>query len=255
MSCPDSPTLLQSYVDGELTGDDKQSLEKHLGTCARCTDAVRLQSRFKAALKSQLAGPRLPSALQQRVSDALDRERSTRPMSVWFSFQRLVPAMGAMAVLVVVFFTARDRISPIIKQALRTHNTEIPLDIVTTNCEEAANWLRQRVGFNVQPPAVARLATCEGGRVVNVADGFGAYLRYRDQQGKRFGVLIVDNDGEAIEAPQRRMLGGKEVRLASDHGTSTAAFQGKGNVWYVVTSDDEASLQTAIEASFSPGHQ
>ena len=253
MSCPDSPTLIQSYVDGELTGDDKQSFEKHLDACAHCTDAVRLQSRFKAALRAQLPGPQLPAALQRQISDALDRERSAESMPGWFSLQRLIPAMGAMAVLVLVFFTARDRISPIIKQALRTHNTEIPLDIVTTNCEEAASWLRQRVGFNVQAPELTRLATCEGGRVVNVADGFGAYLRYKDQHGKRFGVLIVDNEGEAIEAPQRRMVGGKDVRLASDHGTSTAAFQGKGNVWYVVTSDDESSLQTAIEASFNPG--
>ena len=62
---------------------------------------------------------------------------------------------------------------------------------------------------------------------------------------------LQDPRDEAIEAPQRRIVNGREIYVGTGPGVSTAAFQDRG-LGYVVTSDlDEDSLVRLVPALFN----
>ena len=49
MTCADLTASFQAYVDRELTGVDREVVERHLVGCPPCARQVHLQGRFKAA--------------------------------------------------------------------------------------------------------------------------------------------------------------------------------------------------------------
>ena len=86
----------------------------------------------------------------------------------WLTFPRLVPALAALGVLVVVVATVRTRRSFVVEQARRTYQAELPMDVVGPDCGSVASWFRGRVDFPVHAPRMPRQITCQGGRLVNV---------------------------------------------------------------------------------------
>ena len=62
---------------------------------------------------------------------------------------------------------------------------------------------------------------------------------------------MFDPRDEAIDAPDRRYVSGREVYFGTGPGISTAAYHDRG-LGYVVTSDlDEESLTRLVTASFT----
>ena len=64
LSCPQVQALVQSYLDGELTGPDVDKLTAHLHRCRRCGIEADTYRRIKAALS---APP--PPASVERLRD------------------------------------------------------------------------------------------------------------------------------------------------------------------------------------------
>ena len=63
MTCREAEACSQAYVDGELAGIDREAVERHLSGCASCLRRVRLEGRFKAAVRAHLPRPEVPFAL------------------------------------------------------------------------------------------------------------------------------------------------------------------------------------------------
>ena len=90
MNCAEASATVQSYVDGELDGVDRESMERHLVACPTCSGRVRLQTRFRAAVRAHLHRPEVPFALRRRVEEAL----KTQPIAplrwpAWMSLPRM----------------------------------------------------------------------------------------------------------------------------------------------------------------------
>jgi anti-sigma factor RsiW len=250
LNCAEADAVLPAYGDGELAGDGREPLERHLSSCAACTARVRLQSRFKAAVRAHLPRPPVPPALRARVSAALGAREIAPRRWVWASYPRLVPAAVAAVRLVAITGTVRRSQSMVLEQAQRTYQTELPMDVTGTDCQTIASWFRGRVDFPVPAPAVAD-GNCQGGRLVNVRERPAAYIVTRGYGGHRVAYLVFDPRDEAIEAPDRRYVAGREIYFGSGPGVSTAAYRDRG-LGYVVTSDlDEASLTRLVTASFT----
>ena len=79
----------------------------------------------------------------------------------------------------------------------------------------------------------------------------GETIGKRARDGHRVAYLVFDPRDEAIDAPQRRYVHGREVYFGSSPGMVTAAYHDRG-LGYVVTSDqDEESLARLVTASFT----
>jgi len=250
VTCAEADTLLSPYGDGELTGSDRESLERHLGACAGCASRSRLQARFKAAVRAHLPRPPVPQALRVRLGAVLGSREIAPRRWVWATHPRLVPAAVAAVMLIAITGTVRHSQSMVLQQAQRTYQAELPMDITGSDCRSIASWFRGRVDFPVPPPTPAD-GSCQGGRLVNVGERPAAYIVTRGRDGHRVAYLVFDPRDEAIDAPDRRLVNGREIYLGSGPGVTTAAYHDRG-LGYVVTSDlDEDSLTRLVTASFS----
>jgi len=252
MNCAEATATVQAYVDGELDGVDRESIERHLVGCPGCSRRVHVQTRFRAAVRAHLHRPEVPFALRRRIEDALGAQPiAPRRWPTWMSLPRIVPAAAAVFLIVAITGTVRrSHDSMVIEQAATMATTQMPMD-VTGDCGSIASWFRGRLGFPVHAPALGSGANCQGGRLVNVGERPAAYLVYLLSDGHRVTFLVFDPRDQPIESRERRVVNGREVYLGSGPGISTAAYRDRG-LGYVVTADsDEDTLTRLLTASFT----
>jgi anti-sigma factor (TIGR02949 family) len=250
VSCANLSASVQAYVDRELTGFDREAVERHLVSCPSCARQVHLEGRFKAAVRAHLPRPQVPLALKLRVKGALGSQEIAPRRWPWLSYPRLVPAAAAFLLIVGITSTVRQSQSLVLEQAQRSYQAEMPMDITGSDCGSIASWFRGRVDFPVHVPVLGGGTTCAGGRLVNVGERPAAYLLFRVKTGHRVALLVFDPRDQPMEAPDRRIIGGREVWVESGPGISTAAYRDRG-LGYVVTADlDEDALTRLVTTAF-----
>jgi anti-sigma factor (TIGR02949 family) len=252
MNCADATSTVQAYIDGELDGVDRESVERHLVACPGCSRRVHVQTRFRAAVRAHLHRPEVPFALRRRIEDALvSQPIAPRRWPAWMSLPRIVPAAAAVFLIVAITGTVRRSHSMVLEQAERSYHTEMPMDITGSDCGSIASWFRGRLEFPVHAPALGSGATCQGGRLVNVGDRPAAYLVYRVSDGHRVTFLVFDPRDQSIESRDRRVVNGREMYLGTGPGISTVAYRDRG-LGYVVTADyDEDTLTRLLTTAFA----
>jgi anti-sigma factor RsiW len=250
VTCAEVDTCVQTYVDGELAGVDREGVERHLVGCPACAGRVRLEARFKAAVRAHLPRPAVPAALRLRIEQTLASQPIAPLRWPWLSYPRLVPAAAALVLLVAITGTVRQSQSGLLEQAQRSYRAEMPMDITGSDCGSIASWFRGRLDFSMHAPALGGGATCQGGRLVNVGVHPAAYLIYRNPTGHRVAFLVFDPRDQSLEAPTRRVVNGREIYVDAGPGISTATYRDRG-LGYVVTSDiDEDALTRLVTTSF-----
>lgn len=254
MNCVEATATVQAYVDGELDGVDRETVERHLVACSACSRRVNVQTRFRAAVRAHLHRPEVPFALRRRIEEALGSQPiAPRRWPVWMAPSRVVPAAAAVFLIVAITGTVRHQHSVVLEQAERMFSrqpTEMPMDI-TGDCGSVASWFRGKLEFPVHAPALGSGATCQGGRLVNVGERPAAYLVYRVSDGHRVTFLVFDPRDQPIESRERRVVNGREIYLGTGPGISTAAYRDRG-LGYVVTADyDEDTLSQLVTAAFT----
>jgi len=252
MNCADATSTVQAYIDGELDGVDRESVERHLVACPGCSRRVHVQTRFRAAVRAHLHRPEVPFALRRRIEDALvSQPIAPRRWPAWMSLPRIVPAAAAVFLIVAITGTVRRSHSMVLEQAERSYHTEMPMDITGSDCGSIASWFRGRLEFPVHAPALGSGATCQGGRLVNVGERPAAYLVYRVSDGHRVTFLVFDPRDQSIESRDRRVVNGREMYLGTGPGISTVAYRDRG-LGYVVTADyDEDTLTRLLTTAFA----
>jgi mycothiol system anti-sigma-R factor len=254
MNCAEATATVQAYIDGELDGVDRETVERHLVTCTACSRRVNVQTRFRAAVRAHLHRPEVPFALRRRIEESLGSQPiAPRRWPAWMTPSRLVPAAAAVFLIVAITGTVRHQQSVVLEQAKRMflrQPTEMPMDI-TGDCGSIASWFGGKLEFPVHAPALGSGATCQGGRLVNVGERPAAYLVYRVSDGHRVTFLVFDPRDQAIESRERRVVNGREIYLGTGLGISTAAYRDRG-LGYVVTADyDEDTLSQLVTAAFT----
>jgi anti-sigma factor RsiW len=253
LNCADADTVLHAYVDGELAGNDREAYESHLRSCETCTQASRLQARFKAAIRGHLPRPALPAGLRTRIETALAAAPSPRRRWPWQAYPRAFTVGMAAAAAVVLLVTNMQRTvrSPVLEQAVSTFHHDLPLDVLSDSCAKVSDWFRGKVDFAMQPAAERAGTHCQGGRLVNVRDRFGAYVVYQVPAGHRLGVMVFPSDAEPLAGNHQRLLQGRHAFVDTRRGVSTVTFREPGGLDYVFTADlDEDSLANWVETVY-----
>jgi anti-sigma factor (TIGR02949 family) len=253
MTCTEADAIMYAFVDGELSGSDRAAYEAHLLACDACARAARLQARFKAALRGHLPRPEVPEGLRQRIHLAVEAEPPARRQWPWQAYPRVFTAAiaAAAAVVLLVASPRRNPSSPALEQALSTFHHDLPLDVLSQSCAAVTDWFRGKLDFAMPLPAGADMARCQGGRLVNVRDRFGAYVVYQAPAGHRLGLMVVPDSDDLAFGPRRRSLAGREVYVGSSRGVSTAAYHGSDGLTYVFTTDlDEDALAHWVETVY-----
>ncbi|MGD0839045.1 MAG: zf-HC2 domain-containing protein, partial [Polyangia bacterium] len=251
LTCSEADRVLHAYVDGELAATDRAAYEAHLHDCAACTHASRFQARFKAALRGHLPRPALPVGLRSRVEAALGSSPFPRRRWLWQAYPRAftVAVAAAVAVILMVGNMQRGVRSPVLEQAVSTFHRDLPFDVLSESCAKVSDWFRGRLDFAVQPTTFAGPgARCQGGRLVNVRDHFGAYVVYEVPAGHRLGMMVFPSGSEPLAGSRQRILNGRPVYLDTRRGVSTVTLREPSGLDYVFTADlDEEALANWVE--------
>lgn len=62
-----------AYLDRALSGESLEDLEAHLQECLSCCDKLAFSRQLDAFVKNRLPEASLPSGLQERIRQALNR--------------------------------------------------------------------------------------------------------------------------------------------------------------------------------------
>ena len=100
MSCRNVVSRLNAYLDGELSGRDRERVEQHLGECGRCREALA-RLRAVAHALARLPEPPVPQGFAERVVARARLRARLQPVVVelWRSFP-LARRIAAAAALV-----------------------------------------------------------------------------------------------------------------------------------------------------------
>jgi anti-sigma factor RsiW len=255
LPCAEADTVLHAYVDGELTGTDREAFETHLRTCETCKQASHFQARFKAAIRGHLPRPALPIGLRARIETALADAPVPRRRWLWQAHPRAFTVGIAAAVLVLLVINAqhgtRPPLSPLTVQTLSAFHRDLPLDVLSESCAKVSDWFRGKVDFTLQPAAWQPDTRCQGGRLLNVGDGLGAYVVYQAPAGHRLGVSVAQSDSKPLAGTRQRVLHGRRVFVDRHRGVSTITFREPSGLDYVFAADlDEDALASWVEAVY-----
>lgn len=251
LTCLEADTILHAYVDGELATADRDAYEAHLRGCESCSHASHFQARFKAAVRGHLPRPALPVGLRTRIEAALSAAPSPRRRWPWQAYPRAftVGMAAAAALVLLVGNVHRPARSSMLEQAVSTFHRDLPFDVLSESCSKVSDWFRGKLDFTVQPTAAA--ARCQGGRLVNVRDRFGAYVVYQVPAGHRLGMMVFPSGNEPLVGAHQRVLNGRPVYVDTQRGVATVTLREPSGLDYVFTADlDEDALANWVETVY-----
>lgn len=73
MTCADAMQQFFAYLDRALSGEPLEALEAHLEECLACCNKLAFSRQLDAFVKARLGEAPLPSRLEERIRQVLDR--------------------------------------------------------------------------------------------------------------------------------------------------------------------------------------
>jgi anti-sigma factor RsiW len=280
-TCEEIRPWMTFYLDDELQGAERNSLENHLATCVSCrslfeseraflqslreagplhTASPNLRERVQETIRNVRAVPTAPARLRERV------ERSLRqPKTRWgfsFSSQMVVAAVLAIAAIGAVWFFARRgsglpvrAASEFALMAADTHqrhlHDQLPLEIVTHAPDLISAWFAGKLPFAVKLPnyqessGQEKLYQLEGARLVGYKNDYAAYVAY--QMRTRPISLVITSDAVAQPSGGEEILA-KGIRFHYDsiQGFKVITWSDRGLTYALVSDFDERGQQSCM---------
>lgn len=249
MTCDEFLRAVDPYLDDELPVTEILRVQEHAAACAACRHALDSEASLHALLAASALDEEPSAGLRARLARAtggapLAPARGWR-RRIWL--RALPAAMLATGVCAGILLTVLladlhrgPEIPPLAMELAAKHalysGRDGGLELRTGEADEMTAWLRQRLGFPVALPALARPGErLVGARISSVADGPAAYLAY-ERGGGRISLFIARTPAAALGGT-RRIVDGVELYVA--------AVGDMAIVWW----DDDAQVYAAASRS------
>jgi anti-sigma factor (TIGR02949 family) len=229
--CSQVSSLLQPYVDAELSASEHDLVAQHVESCDACDHEVRVQQEVRAALV-QLPRDAAPPGLRERVRAALDAEdagvvelasRRSRGGAFLRGFGVMIPAAAAAAGLFFVVSGSGTDSTASVKDAIPAARSVDPEAKVTAPAPGTA-----------ASPAIPRRLP-DGVELVSAP----TELRYQDRRNGRQVREWADPAGTPTGTPQ--MFRGVQYYTGyDDAGRPRVQFRQRGVTYTFV---DETATQ------------
>ena len=252
--CDDIRGRLTLYLDSELQGDERATVEAHLSTCETCAAIFARELHFLDAVRNSglqhEASPELRDKVRQILSERRRAPAAAEKQSTVWRPRRfgwvIAIATGLLVLLLPVLVWRIVRLddtgpSKFAMMAAETHLRhvwgQLPLETESTDPQQISSWFKNKVDFSVQLPnyqessGQEKLYTLEGALLVNYDNEYAAYVAYRMKE--RPITLVITSDsvvkptgGEVIASKGLRFhynaIGGLKVITWSDRGLTYA---------------------------------
>ena len=264
-NCDDICRRLNLYLDNELQGDERGTVETHLQECASCASIFERELSFIKAIRESgplhVAPPELRAKVQQTLNGP--PQAVVAPLK---SRSRLTWGLAIAAALVVLILplviwrgmsntNRADEPSSFALMAAETHlrrtRGQLPLEVETAAPQRISEWFGNKVNFSVKLPnyqeisGQEKLYTLEGARLVGYKDDYAAYVAYR-MKARPISLVITSDSvvkpsgGEVIPAK------GLTFHYNAIHGLKVLTWSDRGLTYALVSDLEERGQESCI---------
>ena len=261
-SCEDIIGRLTLYLDNELQGDERATVEAHLNTCESCAAIFARELNFLNTIRD--GGPLYVASpeLRRKVEQILRVEPASASRS---RFTWLVAVAAGLLVLVLPVlawqFLRQNEPAPVTQacsfalKAVDTHlrhmRGQLPLETESANPREISDWFVNKVNFSVKLPnyqessGQEKLYTLEGARLVNYQNDYAAYVAYRMKD--RPISLVITSDSSAKPSGGEVIASkGLTFHYNAIDGLKVITWSDRGLTYALVSDLDERGQQSCI---------
>jgi len=253
LNCQEVQNLLEAFHDNELDGVNSLLVQEHLDGCPDCCRQWRWLCEVEASLQrlnelTPLANPDLRRRVRQLAS------RQPSPVIAFFRTHMRLAGVSALAMLFAlgVIITLKERapadVMLFVRDSVKMAEKAAPVDLRTSNTEEAEQWLKQHMGFapTVPDPSGFKLV---GARSCHI-------------NREPVGLLLFEHDGQRLACYVRRasmtaLRGFDEatpqgIKLGTCEGRHVVAWDA-GDISYLLVADLPKDALLAVADEFTNG--
>ena len=266
--CDDIRGRLTLYLDNELQGTERASVEAHLTECESCAAILAKELNFINAVRE--SGPLYIASpeLRAKVLRLLGEGQVSKHVAPARTDVRFRWVLAAAAVLLVLFLpiliwqfvrpsdaNLTGGPSRFALMAAETHmrvtRKQLPLETESANPREISDWFTNKVSFSVKLPnyqessGQEKLYTLQGARLVGFQNDYAAYVAY--QMKDRPISLVITSDSVA------KPSGGEEIaskgllfHYNAINGLKVLTWSDRGLTYALVSDLDERGQQSCI---------
>ena len=270
--CDEIRGRLTLYLDNELQGGDRASVEAHLTECESCASALAREINFLKAVRESgplyIASSSLREKIQQLLSAgavSAGAAQSRGPVKTDVHFRWVVAAAAALLVLflpILVWQFVGQSETPSVGRPsqfalmaadvhLRKTRGQLPLEISSELPQDISDWFTNKVYFSVKLPnyqessGQEKLYTLEGARLVYFEKDYAAYVAYKMKD--RPISLVITSDSVA------KPSGGEEIaskgllfHYNAINGLKVITWSDRGLTYALVSDLEERGQQSCI---------
>jgi anti-sigma factor RsiW len=262
------------YLDDELQGEERATVEAHLSECESCASIFARELGFLKSVRESgplhVASPELHANVEELLSERRIGSRvpvAEAKQSMLRRRRRLAWLAAAAAFLilllpVVVWRITRRADTSAVKRPssfalmaadthLRRTGGQLPLEMESASPQDISAWFSNKVNFRVKLPnyqessGQEKLYTLEGARLVGFQNDYAAYVAYR--MGDRPISLVITSESAA------KPSGGEEIAARelmfhynAINGLKVLTWSDRGLTYALVSDLDERGQQSCI---------
>jgi anti-sigma factor RsiW len=261
-NCDDIRGRLTLYLDNELQGEERATVEAHVAKCESCAAVFTRELNFLNTIRESgplhVASPELRNRVEQILR--IEPAHAPRTRFTWL----LAVAAGLLVLLVpvLVWRVVRHKEPAPVTQAgnfalmavdthLRHMRGQLPLETESANPREISDWFANKVNFSVQLPnyqessGQEKLYTLEGARLVYYQNQYAAYVAYRMKE--RPISLVITSDSVAKPSGGEQIASkGLKFHYNAIDGLKVITWSDRGLTYALVSDLEERGQQSCI---------
>ena len=261
-NCDDIRGRLTLYLDNELQGDERATVEAHLNECDGCSAIFTRELNFLNTIRE--SGPLhvASTELRGKVEQSLRVEPAESPRSHFHWLLAVAAGLLVLLVPVLAWRLVRHKepapVTQVCTFALRAVDThlrhmrgQLPLEMESANPREISDWFVNKVNFSLKLPnyqessGQEKLYTLEGARLVNYQNDYAAYVAYRMKD--RPISLVITSDSSATPTGGEVIASkGLTFHYNAIDGLKVITWSDRGLTYALVSDLDERGQQSCI---------
>jgi len=257
-NCDDIRGRLTLYLDNELQGDERATVEAHLAKCESCAAIFTRELNFLNTIRE--SGPLHVASpeLRNRVEQILRIEPAHAPRS---RFMWLVAVAAGLLVLLLPVLVWRivhknePRVGRFALMAAETHlrhtRGQLPLEMISEEPQDVSGWFVNKVNFSVKLPnyqessGQEKLYTLEGARLVGYENDYAAYVAYRMKE-RPISLVITSNSAATPSGGEEIASKGLKFHYNAIDGLKVITWSDRGLTYALVSDLEERGQQSCI---------
>jgi len=259
--CDDIRGRLTLYLDNELQGTDRATVEAHLSECESCAGVFAKELNFLKTVRDSGSVHVAPPELRAKVQQILGKNRVGRSSRLsWIAAAAAVLLVLLLPVIVWRIAKRPDKpeVGPACGFALMAAEThlrhmrgQLPLEIESQNPQQISSWFVNKVNFSVKLPnyqessGQEKLYVLEGARLVNFDKDYAAYVAYQMKE-RPISLVITSASGVEPTGGEEIAAGGLKFHYNAIDGLKVLTWSDRGLTYALVSDLEERGQQSCI---------